>query len=52
MHHLNDVYKMRDQYDNCYSEAVSKLPNELVQPQTKKLQTNVLEMLGIDDVSQ
>lgn len=29
MHYLHDVYKMRDQFDNVYHEAVSFLPNKL-----------------------
>jgi hypothetical protein len=49
MHYLHDVYKMRDQFDNCYHEAVDQLPNVLLIPVDKKVQTNVLELLGIDD---
>ena len=28
MHYLHDVYKMRDQFDNCYHQPVDYLPNE------------------------
>lgn len=49
MHYLHDVYKMRDQFDNCYHEPVDYTnPNR--KPVTICVQTNVLEMLGIDDV--
>jgi hypothetical protein len=28
MHQLHNVYKMRDQYDNCYAEIAKKGPNK------------------------
>jgi hypothetical protein len=48
MHYLHDVYKMRDQFDNCFHEAVEHTVKNK-NPVTRKVQTNVLEMLGIDD---
>jgi hypothetical protein len=48
MHYLHDVYKMRDQFDNCYHEVVERTGKNK-NPVTRKVQTNVLEMLGIDD---
>lgn len=52
MHALNRVYQMRDQFDNCYAEAkdpsVWPLPD--VKQFNKKLQTNVMELLGVDDL--
>ena len=50
IHILHDAYKMRDQYDNCYHEPVDFLPGKLKQPVCRLVQTNVLEMLGIDDI--
>jgi hypothetical protein len=48
MHCLQDAYKMRDQFDNVYHQPVERTA-KLVHPVNKKQQTNVLEMLGIDD---
>lgn len=43
---------MRDQFDNCYAEA--KDPNgwpiSNAETANKKLQTNVMELLGVDDL--
>jgi hypothetical protein len=50
LHKLHATYKMRDQFDNCYSEPVAQTPNKLVKPVNKKVQTNIYAMLGIDDV--
>lgn len=49
---MHDVYKMRDQFDNVYHEVVDRVPNPLQKPVDRRVQTNVLEMLGIDDVKQ
>jgi len=53
MHALNSVYHMRDRFDNCYAEArdpsVWPLNSNAVQA-NKKLQTNVMELLGVDDL--
>lgn len=51
---LKRTYKMRDQYDNCYHEA--KRRNELkskhpVVKKNRSQQTNLLEMLGIDNLT-
>ena len=52
MHNLNDIYHMRDQFDNCYAEARDPgvWPLQDVEQANKKLQTNVLELLGVDDL--
>jgi len=49
---LHKVYTMRDQYDNCYREAVDPHsgPMRDVKLVSKKVQTNVLELLGVDDL--
>ena len=43
---------MRDRYDNCYAEAVNlcHYPNYDTQTRSVKVQTNILELLGIDDL--
>ena len=52
MAQLQKVYKMRDMYDNCYAEAVNlnKYVNRDFQTRSIKVQTNTLELLGIDDL--
>jgi len=51
---LKRVYNMRDQYDNCYHEA--KAAHSFPLRDTKlisvKVQTNILELLGVDDLMQ
>ena len=43
---------MRDQFDNVYAEAKdpSVWPLADVEQANKKLQTNVMELLGVDDL--
>ena len=43
---------MRDLSDNCYAEAkdLSQWPLRTVKVYSVKVQTNVLELLGIDDL--
>ena len=52
MAQLQRVYKMRDMYDNCYAEAVNipRYPDHDIQVRSVKVQTNILELLGIDDL--
>ena len=52
MQALNRIYHMRDQFDNCYGEArdPSVWPLRDVEKANKKLQTNVMELLGVDDL--
>ena len=52
MHTLNRVYQMRDCFDNCYAEAKdpSVWPLSNAKQVNKKLQTNVMELLGVDDL--
>ena len=49
---LKRVYNMRDQFDNCYHEA--KAAHSFPLRDTKlisvKVQTNILELLGVDDL--
>lgn len=42
---------MRDQYDNCYAERAKKGKKKVVEHQSKRVQTNVLELLGVDDLT-
>lgn len=37
MHYLHDVYRMRDQFDNVYHEAVDHLPNRLLKPVDRRV---------------
>jgi hypothetical protein len=48
MHFLHDVYKMRDQFDNCYNQQADR-PAKNKKSIDTAVQTNVLELLGIDD---
>lgn len=48
MHFLHDVYKMRDQFDNCYNQQADR-PIKNTRGIDSAVQTNVLELLGIDD---
>jgi len=43
---------MRDQFDNVYAEArdQDQWPLKDVPKANKKLQTNVMELLGVDDL--
>jgi len=52
MQALSSAYHMRDQYDNCYAEArdPSVWPLKNATTANKKLQTNVMELLGVDDL--
>lgn len=52
MNALDRVYRMRDQFDNCYAEAKdpSVWPISNAETANKKLQTNVMELLGVDDL--
>jgi hypothetical protein len=53
MQELKRAYKMRDKYDNCYTEAKKPTRNrKQVETANKRQQTNVLELLGIDDINQ
>jgi hypothetical protein len=53
MQELKRVYKMRDKYDNCYTEAKKPTRSrQIVETANKRQQTNVLELLGIDDINQ
>lgn len=53
MHDLKRAFKMRDQYDNCYHEAKRPVrgARNNVQMKNRFQQTNILEMLGIDDLT-
>lgn len=53
MAQLQRVYKMRDMYDNCYAEAVNvnRFISRDMQTRSVKVQTNLLELLGIDDLA-
>lgn len=44
---------MRDMYDNCYAEAVNvnRFISRDMQTRSVKVQTNLLELLGIDDLA-
>ena len=52
MQALSSAYHMRDQYDNCYAESrdPSVWPLKNVTQANKKIQTNVMELLGVDDL--
>jgi|TARA_B110000285_G_scaffold88918_1_gene102015 hypothetical protein len=50
MWHLNQAYKMTDQFDNCYHSVGYVKPLYDSEKESKKVQTNVLEMLGCDDI--
>ena len=52
MQALSNAYHMRDQFDNVYSEArdPSVWPLKNVFTLNKKVQTNVMELLGVDDL--
>lgn len=52
MKKLHKIYQMRDRFDNCYAEAVPlhSRPLRDVKLHSKKVQTNVLELLGVDDI--
>ena len=45
---------MCDQFDNCYSEAKdpSVWPLTNAEQVSRKVQTNVLELLGVDDIDE
>ena len=46
------AYKMRDRYDNCYAEAKQLHAYEFKSCKTvsRTVQTNVLELLAVDDL--
>ena len=52
MNELSKAYRMRDHYDNCYHEAkplfMFDYKNTVMVERT--VQTNVLELLGVDDL--
>lgn len=52
MNKLHNIYNMRDQFDNCYAEAMPlyERPMRDVKLHSRKVQTNVLELLGVDDI--
>jgi hypothetical protein len=50
MHQLNHAYKARDQYDNCYHTVGFVKPLPYDNSADVSCQTNVLEMLGCDDL--
>lgn len=52
MQALSSTYHCRDQYDNVYAEArdPSVWPLTNATMVNKKLQTNVMELLGIGDL--
>jgi hypothetical protein len=51
MHELKRAYKMRDKFDNVYAEAKKPMrKKKFVDTENKRVQTNVLELLGIDDI--
>lgn len=52
MNQLSKAYTMRDQYDNCYHESkpLHHYPFKNCNVITKAVQTNVLELLGVDDL--
>jgi hypothetical protein len=51
MYELKRAYKMRDKFDNCYTEAKKPTRKKVyVETENKKVMTNVLELLGIDDI--
>ena len=49
---LREALKAGDQGDNCYAQAVdfSKKPMRNVKLVSVKVQTNVMELLGLDDL--
>ena len=52
MSELSKAYCMRDQYDNCYHEAkplymLGYVNSKMI---SRTVQTNVLELLGVDDL--
>lgn len=49
---LKDVYKRADYSNNCYSQAVAKGPIRSVKMHSVKLQCDVMELLGLDDLQQ
>ena len=49
MGELTRAYQMRDQYDNCYHEG-RKTMKKYEKMANKFVQTNVLELLGVDDL--
>lgn len=52
MQALSSAYHMRDKFDNVYAEArdLDVWPQKNVPMANKKLQTNVMELLGVDDL--
>jgi hypothetical protein len=52
MGELSKAYHMRDQYDNCYHEAkpLHEFPYKHCKMVSRTVQTNVLELLGVDDL--
>lgn len=52
MNELSKAYCMRDQYDNCYHEAkpLYMFGSAGRKKVSKAVQTNVLELLGVDDL--
>jgi hypothetical protein len=51
MKELSKAFKMRDKYDNCYSEPKPLHSYQYRQCKvvSRAVQTNVLELLGVDD---
>jgi hypothetical protein len=52
MGELSKVYHMRDQYDNCYHESkpLYQFAYTNCKLVSRSVQTNVLELLGVDDL--
>ena len=52
MNELSKAYSMRDQYDNCYHEGrpLHTFPYKRCKMVSRTVQTNVLELLGVDDL--
>jgi len=52
MNELSKAYFIRDQYDNCYHQpkALHQFPYKNCKMVSRTVQTNVLELLGVDDL--
>lgn len=52
MNELSKAYSMRDQYDNCYHEGrpLHTFGYKNCKMVSRTVQTNVLELLGVDDL--
>jgi hypothetical protein len=52
MHILREALRDRDQGNNCYAQVVdfSKKPMRNIKLVSVKVQTNVMELLGLDDL--